>query len=298
MTATDTDTFADYLRDKNWQLLDIPEATVGTFRIVHERHEPGSTFPTANLRCSLLAGQPRIKMTFEHPVVWTKLVEGNGVWMTDMPCEQVQLDRHLPDLHGSVLVGGLGLGYAVTKLAERDEVSEIVVVERSPEVIELVAKHLDDRGKMQVVENDIHAYVASCDRTFDCAFYDTWAPDTLGVFFEEVVPLLQASDGVILDTIACWNEDVMRGQLRNDLLTKMLLLVGPELLPEGSPVLTAEKLATPDDGEGSIHWNWRVPFFEAIRDGKVKPTDQEQANWFADNYGRSGWEDAWKRRIG
>jgi hypothetical protein len=51
-----------------------------------------------------------------------------------------------------VLVGGLGLGILSNILAGKDDISEVVTVESSPEVIDLVKPYL--RPKVKVVQGD------------------------------------------------------------------------------------------------------------------------------------------------
>ena len=293
----------EFLRTKNWQVLDIEQARVGAFEIVHDYRDPGASFPTSTLRAQLIGGQGNTPLVFPDATCWHKLIEhgvnddgepDTGTWMTDYPMEQVQLDRHLPDMMGSVLVGGLGLGYAVTQLADRDEVLEIVCVEISPEVIELVEPWTMDHGKLRVVNADLHDYLANCDRTFDTAFYDTWAPDSVAVFVDTVMPLREASRGIVTGEIACWNEDVMRGQLYSVLTSRLAMIIMGG--PEGEEI-KPEMFAVEKTGEGAEYSNWQVPFWQALVDGRIaqgdNPMDSAAARFYADNYGLEAWAEKW-----
>ena len=80
-----------------------------------------------------------------HQTTWHTLSEGDdGVWMTDLPIEQFQADNMLYEkVYGTVLIGGLGLGYAAQLIASQPQVNRIIVIDKSQDVVDLVWKHLD-----------------------------------------------------------------------------------------------------------------------------------------------------------
>ena len=117
----------------------------------------------------------------------------------------------------------------------------------------------------------------------------------MGTFFKEVVPLREASKGVVTGEIACWNEDVMRGQLYTSLLacSAQILFGGPS-----GEKITAETLAV--EREGDVYWNWQVPYFATMAEGRrIKTSDKtsasrpDAARFYADIYGMNGWEAKW-----
>lgn len=132
----------------------IPPAREGKFAIFKREIEAGK-----RLDMSPVFGYDSALFLEKTPI--TVLYEGDkdpatdpkGVWMSDSPFEyygMAQLAARAKP--GRVLVGGLGLGILSNLLADRDDITEVVVVENSPEVIKLVKDHL--QPKIKVIEGD------------------------------------------------------------------------------------------------------------------------------------------------
>ena len=220
--------------------------------------------------------------------------------MTDYPIEQAQCDRALaPFRRGLVLVGGLGLGYAATALALRPAV-RIVAVEKSQDVVYLVAPHLlagdpAARARLTVIRVDLFAYLRSLPArrrpTFDRAFYDVWASDGERTFFGAVVPLLRLSAGRVRARPVCWNEDVMRGQLYFSLVGRWGALSSPH-----RGALTVDELCEP---RGTVWVDWSVPFFRWARRAAPDASRlQEMAALYAGWYGLGSFPDTWEAVAG
>jgi len=285
-------------------VLDIPEGQVNGYQIVHDRRPAGTTFNLANVRTMMMGGDQQGSVTFSEPTRWHKLLEDGGVWMSDWPIEQAQHDRTLtPIRRGRVLVGGLGVGYATTVLALRKQVREVVVVEISPEVCALVEPFLlrtsPARAKIKVIQQDLFRYLAGARERgehFDWAFYDIWASDGEGTFFEIVCPLLEQSHKIVRHSPICWNENVMRGQLALSLHSRyqMMMASSPEFR---KTVPSLEEMAV---RTGSIWHDWAVPFFSWIQARKPSQEQVKEAiRCYAGTYGYPGFPivwDFWMRR--
>lgn len=113
---------------------------------------------------------------FEFPAV---LEDGNE-WMTLTPVDLDTCEEAIEAAHGRVVTFGLGLGYYAYMVSEKASVEEIVVVERSREVIGLFKKHIlpqfPHREKVRIVEADAFEYAERVmpSEHFDLAFVDTW----------------------------------------------------------------------------------------------------------------------------
>lgn len=100
--------------------------------------------------------------------------EKGGVWMSDTPMEQEAL--RIPSIiaRGDVLIIGLGLGLLPTLIKTRNEmVDTILIIERSPEVANLVYDKIKSR-KTSLLLGDGEAYLAALGRKFDFIFIDVW----------------------------------------------------------------------------------------------------------------------------
>ena len=133
--------------------------------------------------------------------------------MSDLPVEMADHLEFFLQAHGNVLIGGLGLGYIATKLTENRKVGDIVVVEKSTDVVRLVKPHLDDR--ITVVNSDLFLYLKQRQLfEFDCAYYDIWTGTGEATWVEYVVPLRRLSVKANKHMeIWCWQEEVMQGQI-------------------------------------------------------------------------------------
>lgn len=263
----------------------IPRGKSGSHEICHVTVPPGKPLALSNARNRLIGGQ-RHKgvVTYGKKTLWHELRYDGGTWMTDFPIEQLQCRDSLKRMRGRVLVGGLGLGLAANWLARRKSVSEIVVVEISKDVVNLVAPHIiDPRGVVKVVRSDLRQYLRSKPGRFSWAFYDIWQSDGETTLFDTVCPLREASVGVVNDwKVVCWNEDVMRGQLFIGLQTRIM---------RANAEKGALELLCGDDE--SVNIRWSVPFFRAYRNNRIK--DLERAiRVYASMYGRPHFDVFWE----
>lgn len=107
---------------------------------------------------------------------YTRLMRGSTVVMSDTPSEYRDHRYFISKASGKVLVAGLGLGCVTRCVASKPDVTEVVVVERSPEVIAMVWPHIEREfgSKVKLVVSDINEYRPAKGEKFDCAWYDIW----------------------------------------------------------------------------------------------------------------------------
>ena len=97
-----------------------------------------------------------------------ELLEKIFTWMIDDEEDQrLAIDNCV----GKVLIGGLGLGVVVEALNEKDSITGMVVVEKSPEVIKLVWKYLKT-DKARIIQADVFDYIETTDERFDYVYFD------------------------------------------------------------------------------------------------------------------------------
>lgn len=292
-----------------WEgIVQIPEGQSGDHLIEHFTR-PAGPVERSNLRTAFIGGQADKPVFFDRETTWHRLSYSGGVWMTDLPIEQQQHDNELKGVtHGSVLIGGLGVGYAVNILAARPDIKRIVVVELSQDVINLVGDHIKDpEGKVEIVQADLMDFVKVNTESFDFAFYDIWQSDAEETFFNVVLPLRMHSwlfidhswmrQQGIDDQIICWNENVMRGQLLNSLRGAWMMARLPQ--PESSKLkkfnMSLERCAEPMKGMGEEFWNWRCPFFkELIRRPRSDEEAFELMSAYCARYGRQEFDEWWE----
>lgn len=221
--------FPTYVRDGKCYSLPFPMnvGKSGKMQIEIYVEPAGARLPVVSMRNALFMGLRQTVLTLTEPLHIHRLKQnGYGVWMTTMPQEVEQHIRQLKGFHGTVLVGGLGLGVAVAILEKMPKVKKIIVVEKSKDVINLVWPYLPKR-KTSIVNDDLYHYLEEAKANSchcDCAFYDIWCPTGEAVLVEHTMPLRRLSEGVVTSRIECWNEDEMIGQVRMECMTGTLMM--------------------------------------------------------------------------
>lgn len=277
--------------------LDIPAAKRGEAEIIRTVEPPGTEMMLGNLRTAMYGQGTHKPVSYPFPTTWHQLLLGGSRMMSDWPIEQRQHNEELRGFRGSVLVGGLGLGYAATVLLRRPSVTRVTVVEISADVIELVAPFTKDpQHKLTVVHADLLEYLRDHQGPrFDRAFFDIWASDGEGTFHDTVVPLYRLTQGKVRKQPVNWNEDVMRGQLCSALSNRLMLL-SPEAVHIRPKQWDSMTPLWEDDGTDRPWHNWCVPFFRWWKDRQ--PNDeaaQLAAQLYAGIYGCWDWEKEWQK---
>lgn len=97
--------------------------------------------------------------------------ENNTTWMTNSFDEWRLYRRLRKAANGVVLLAGLGLGFDALRIARKDNVSQIIIVEKSEEVINLVWPYLPHR-KMTLINADIKDYLQTTQKKFNIIYFD------------------------------------------------------------------------------------------------------------------------------
>lgn len=155
---------------------------------------------------------------FTKRVMFPTLYENDLPWMSLCPSEINSMASPIAAAKGRVLVLGLGLGYYAWKVAAKEEVESVTVVELSHEVIDLFEKaikpRLDFGGKLQIVKADAIAYldgVKSGD--FDFCFADIWEGAVDGAkWYRQILPHEKRLKGT---EFTYWIEDAILAYLKD-----------------------------------------------------------------------------------
>ena len=109
--------------------------------------------------------------------------------MTESAFEQVTNIEVVERAHGRVLIAGLGLGMILWPIAEKSDVTEIVVVEKSADVIALVGPHIPER--VEVIHDDIRFWRPAHHGKFNVIWFDIEALNTIAALRQEVRELFR-----------------------------------------------------------------------------------------------------------
>jgi len=165
--------------DPYYQTIRLPEITRGKWKMGYKTIKAYELFTSDDLK-TLEDGREIPQIGFFTEDFRAPVVEENGrEWMTVTPSEINTMTADIRAVHGKVAVFGLGLGYYAFMASEKPEVTQVIVVERDPEVIslfrEFILPQFPHREKITVVEADAYSYAASmgCE-AFDWAYVDIW----------------------------------------------------------------------------------------------------------------------------
>lgn len=158
--------------DSYFQPCQVPEGQVGEHRI--ERFEvtkEGASFH--NLRCMI--------NDIGHRAVpagtYTRLMRnGHGApVMSDTPAEIRDHIEPVERATGHCLIAGLGLGIVAEACLNKPDVTKVTIVERSVDVISLIAPYLCERYEhVQIIHSDIFDFKPMTGTRYGMAWFDIW----------------------------------------------------------------------------------------------------------------------------
>lgn len=157
----------------------IPEISIGQFRTTTIDYGPYELF-MYDIPTFLMYGfcSPRIGF-FEEFFSAPALMEQNSAWMSITPNEICTMEKHIQAANGRVLTLGCGLGYYAYMVSIKETVSEVTIIEKDPNVIELFTQHIlpqfSQKEKIRVIQADAIDYLKTLsDGMYDYCFADIW----------------------------------------------------------------------------------------------------------------------------
>ncbi len=209
---------AKYTEDAYYKNIKIENKKIGNWEFRREAYKPYRAVICDDL--SILPDFTEIPPLgfftekFEFPCV----LENDNEWMTLTPVDMDTCTEAIEAAHGRVLTYGLGLGYYAYMVSQKPEVSEVVVVEHSKEVIKLFCDELihqmPNRDKIKIVKADAFEYAESVmpHEHFDFVFVDIWRDGSDGA---EAYRRMKPYESLCPDTkFAYWIEGFIISRLR------------------------------------------------------------------------------------
>lgn len=113
---------------------------------------------------------------FPKDFQYLAVMKDDVVWMSTDPNEINTMQDSIDEAHGKVVALGLGLGYFPIMTATKDEVSEVVVVEKDQTIINIFKQHIlplfNKCEKIKIVHADAFDYIQNIN--CDYLFIDIW----------------------------------------------------------------------------------------------------------------------------
>ena len=169
-----------YTSDPYFRNILLDSITSGRWEVRHE------TYPAYRaVVCGDVSVLPDMREVypigfFAEEFTFPAILEDGNEWMTLLPVDTDTVVNEIRDAHGRVVTFGLGLGYYAYMVSEKEDVTEVTVIEKSAEVIKLFSEHIlpkfPNRDKIRIICADAFEYAAGdmIGEEFDYAFVDTW----------------------------------------------------------------------------------------------------------------------------
>lgn len=180
----------DFLKDEK-----VGRYSIETIKISEKEAE------FQNIRC-IINNRPEQMV---QPGTFKVLKENGSIWMSNTLMEVKTHQEAIKKAKGKVLVAGLGLGMYLTAIKDKLEVEEIVVVEKSKDIISLTGKYFKDNKKIKIVNTDIFKYQTK--EKFDFIWLDIWQ-DICADNLKEMKKLKNKFKDNSTD-ILCWSENIL-----------------------------------------------------------------------------------------
>lgn len=120
---------------------------------------------------------------------YIRLMHKGECVMSDTDMEKRTNRSFCMKAHGEVLIGGLGIGMIILAIQDDPEVSHITIIEKVPEVIELVGDQLPLNNKVEIINADVFEWKPCNGKKYNCIYMDIWNWVNPDVYKKEMIPL-------------------------------------------------------------------------------------------------------------
>ena len=189
----------------------------GKYSLKYVDYQPYQLFAYDDIKMSGYKEYSQIGY-FNQNFSYLALTEGNNIWMSLNPNEIETMKPYINKGKGHVLVLGLGMGYVPFMLSLKNCVSEITIIEKDQNIIDLfngfIYPHFPNKEKIEIIKGDAVEYVSKNQKqgTYDYIFADLWHDP------EDGLPLF-VSLKKIDKNIDCWLDTSMYALLRRCMIT-------------------------------------------------------------------------------
>lgn len=142
----------------------------------------------------------------------------NQLVMSDTDFEQKTNYKVVMKAKGAVLIAGLGLGMIILPIAKKSEVTSILVIEKSQDVIDLVQPQLmqalgDNAHKLKTICADIFEWKPPKGELWDVIYFDIW-PDICTDNLKDIATLHRKFGKKYRIWMGSWVHDLLKHKKR------------------------------------------------------------------------------------
>lgn len=143
---------------------------------------------------------------------YVRLCKNGNIMATNTPVERISHMPFVRNAHGDVLIAGLGIGYLIDMLKDRqfNNIKTITVIELYKEVIDLVIDSLPIDIDIVIINHDIKTFKPT--QHYDTIYFDIWQNYNEEIYRSEMQLLMKKFNGNLRENgwIGCWAEDAAK----------------------------------------------------------------------------------------
>jgi len=200
---------SDFMKLLQQSHLELLAVNRGDYQVKNDVIYPGTPLTVVSMRNYLMMGYKPLEVTYDTPRNIYKLVkDDNQVLMSDSPQEMFLHYDAYKNAKGRVLTSGLGLGLFARMVAEKEEVSEVVVVEIEKDIIQLCNPRHD---KIKIIHDDIWKFIKTTDEKFDFIYIDIHYRTGAMEYIHTVLPMQKIFEEKFPNIpVMFWGEEEMK----------------------------------------------------------------------------------------
>lgn len=188
----------------------LREGQVGEYEVKIDIIPAMKEMTVVSTRNWLLMGYKQLKVTFRNPRPLYKLLKKGGLMMSDSPQEMFLQYEAYKDATGKVLVGGLGLGMYASMIADKSNVTEVIIVEIDKDVIKLCKPK---NKKIRIINDDVKKFLKETDEKFDYIYIDIHYSTGAMEYISTILPMRKTLSKRFPETPSSfWGESEMESQ--------------------------------------------------------------------------------------
>lgn len=105
---------------------------------------------------------------------YKRLLRNNTCVMSNTPDEIYDFMSFYYKATGSILINGLGIGVLVKALLSKPDITDITIIEKSEDVIKLVAPTYLTDPRVTIINADAFEYKPPKDKRYNAVWHDIW----------------------------------------------------------------------------------------------------------------------------
>ena len=166
-----------YLKNPYYKNIKIKNINYNGYSLREDHYEPLELFSLYDMSRDGNFHEINSLSFFKERFPFISLDYKGITWMSITPNEIETMDKAVKEARGKVIIYGLGLGYYPYMISLKEEVKEVVIIEKGKNILDIFNKYLlpqfEHKEKIKVVYDDAFDYMKK-DNSFDYAFIDLW----------------------------------------------------------------------------------------------------------------------------